>query len=206
SLAYLLSRPPTPGADIPSDNQTWSEVQAARGVTSDSMLAVRNDKTVRKKGSFNRLQSMFGRSKENSPTGSPRQQHSGMSSTSVNYSGMPAPPPPLSGGSGSSMVNSVVGYPSHMMNSQNAVGGYGTMNGGPIMSSQASSSLGESSTSPKSRLQQSSGAYEDEYDMEGEYDDGEDDEDDDDDDGELPEHVRQCCDGKHDIGSLDHHH
>ncbi|KAF9323841.1 hypothetical protein BGZ91_003315 [Linnemannia elongata] len=219
SLAYLLSRPSTPGVDMPSDNQTWSEVQAARGVTSDTLLTIRNDKTVRKKGSFNRLQSMFGRSKENSPTGSPRQQqqqgsmgmNSGMSSTSVNYSGMP-PPPPLSGSSGSgvngSVVNSVVGYPSHMVNSQNTVGGYGTMNGGPIMSQQASSSVGTNSMSPRSRLQQSSssGAYEDEYRGEGEYDDEDDEDEDDEDDGELPEHVRQCCDGKHDIGSLDHHH
>lgn len=203
---------------MPSDNQTWSEVQAARGVTSDTLLTPRNDKTVRKKGSFNRLQSMFGRSKENSPTGSPRQQHqgsvgmtSGMSSTSVNYSGM-HPPPPLSGGSGSggngSVVNSVVGYPSHMVNSQSTVGGYGTMNGGPIMSQQASSSVGTNSISPRSRLQQSSssGVYEDEYRGEGEYDDEDDEDEDDEDDGELPEHVRQCCDGKHDIGSLDHHH
>lgn len=204
---------------MPSDTQTWSEVQAARGVTSDTMLTIRNDKTVRKKGSFNRLQSMFGRSKENSPAVSPRQQqhqgslgmNSGMSSTSVNYSGinMP-PPPPLSGGSGGngSVVNSVVGYPSHMVNSQSTVGGYGTMNGGPIMSNQASSSVGTNSMSPRSRLQQlsSSGAYEDEYQGEGEYDDEDDEEEDDEDDGELPEHVRQCCDGKHDIGSLDHHH
>ncbi|KAK3821951.1 MAG: meiotic cell cortex C-terminal pleckstrin homology-domain-containing protein [Linnemannia gamsii] len=210
SLAYLLSRPSTPGVDMPSDNQTWTEVQAARGVASDSHLTIRNEKTIRKKGSFNRLQSMFGRSKENSPTGSPRQQHqgSGMSSTSVNFSGMP-PPPPLSGGSGGNgSVNSVVGYPSHMVNSQSGVGGYGTLNGGPIMSQATSSS--NNSTSPRSRLHQSSsGAYEDEYRGEGEYDDGEDDEEDDDeddDDGELPEHVRQCCDGKHDIGSLDHHH
>lgn len=33
-----------------------------------------------------------------------------------------------------------------------------------------------------------------------------DDDDDEEEDGELPENVRQCCDGKHDIGSLDHRH
>ncbi|KAG9323826.1 hypothetical protein KVV02_007836 [Mortierella alpina] len=31
SISYLLSRPSSPGADIPSDNQTWSEVQANNG-------------------------------------------------------------------------------------------------------------------------------------------------------------------------------
>lgn len=82
------------------------------------------------------------------------------------------------------------------------------MNGGPIMSQQGSSSVGTNSMSPRSRLQQSSssGAYEDEYRGEGEYDDEDEEDEEDEDDGELPEHVRQCCDGKHDIGSLDHHH
>ena len=82
------------------------------------------------------------------------------------------------------------------------------MNGGPIMPQQASSSVGTNSMSPRSRLQQSSslGVYGDEYRGEGEYDDEDDEDEDDEDDGELPEHVRQCCDGKHDIGSLDHHH
>ncbi|CAO3572349.1 unnamed protein product [Mortierella alpina] len=31
AISYLLSRPSSPGADIPSDNQTWSEVQANNG-------------------------------------------------------------------------------------------------------------------------------------------------------------------------------
>ncbi|KAF9347992.1 hypothetical protein BGX26_000535, partial [Mortierella sp. AD094] len=206
SLAYLLSRPTTPGADISTDNQTWSEIQASRGVTSDALLTIKNEKSVRKKGSFNRLQTMFGRSKENSPSGSPRSanattttatgsgHNSAVTAASFNYSSVGVGSmggPPTSGGS-------VVGYPSHIINnpSQSGVGGYGTMNGGPIMPQQATSSLG-TNTSPKSRLTEVRG-YEDEY-FDGE-------EDDDEDDGELPEHVRQCCDGKHDIGSLHHDH
>ncbi|KAF9952566.1 hypothetical protein BGZ72_006123 [Mortierella alpina] len=210
SLAYLLSRPTTPGADIPSDNQTWSEVQATRGVTSDTLLTIRNDKTVRKKGSFNRLQNMFGRSRENSPGASPKGYGgSGPASASgpALTSGVSSALQQIPGGAGSG-VTSVVGYPSHMVNAQGAVGGYGTVNGGPIMTRHATSSLGtNNSTSPRSKLNHHQHGYEDDYHQhagtEGEYDDG--DLDDDDDDGELPEHVRQCCDGKHDIGSLHHH-
>ncbi|KAG0068651.1 hypothetical protein BGZ92_004858, partial [Podila epicladia] len=73
SLAYLLSRPTTPGADIASDNQTWSEVQASRGVITpgnDAVLTLRNtDKSVRKKGSMNRLHNMFGRNTSTSTYG-----------------------------------------------------------------------------------------------------------------------------------------
>ncbi|KAF9376732.1 hypothetical protein BGX21_003407 [Mortierella sp. AD011] len=196
SLAYLLSRPTTPGAEISTDNQTWSEIQASRGVTSDALLTIKNDKAVRKKASFGRLHTMFGRSKESSPASSPRPANaatgSGLNSTitasSFNYSSVGVNGPPTSGS----------GYPNHIINnpSQSGVGGYGTVNGGRIMPQQGTSSLG-TSNSPKSGLTSGRG-YEDEY-----YD-GEDDEDED--DGELPEHVRQCCDGKHDIGSLHHDH
>ncbi|KAI1317353.1 hypothetical protein EDD11_008533 [Mortierella claussenii] len=229
SLAYLLSRPTTPGADIASDNQTWSEVQATRGVTSDALLTIRNDKSVRKKGSFNRLQNMFGRSKDNSPSGSPQSSHasvyvapgsgsglnSNMSSLSATgvattSNGASQGHAPVSSGSsngsgGASVVNSVVEYPRRMVNTHSAVGGYGTMNGGPIMS-QNTSSLG-TNASPKSKLMEAQHGYEDDYYGGGE-DDGdeeEDDEEDDLEDGELPEHVRQCCDGKHDIGALHRH-
>ncbi|KAF9190167.1 hypothetical protein BGZ50_000380 [Haplosporangium sp. Z 11] len=199
SLSYLLSRPTTPGADIPSDNQTWSEVQATRSTPSDTLLTIRNDKPVNKKGSFNRLHNMFGRSRENSPSGSPRQAsapgsalNSGVSSTSVNFAG-------LSGGTGST-ANTMAGYPTHMANPQGPVGGYGTVNGGPIMSRQGqatNSSIGTSnSLSPKSRQQHEDDCHH--YDGEEEYEEDE--------DGELPEHVRQCCDGKHDVGTLDPRH
>ncbi|KAI7820790.1 hypothetical protein BC939DRAFT_456957 [Gamsiella multidivaricata] len=194
SLAYLLSRPTTPGADIATDNQTWSEVQAARGVNSDTLLTIKNEKSVRKKSSFNRLQNMFGRSKDVSPSGSPRSANavtvpesslnSGVSSFSANHNGSfggvntsdganAADSMTIldNGGETGSVVDSVVGYPSHMVNAQNAVGGYGTMNGGRITS------------------------HADEVDRD----------EDDDEDVELPEHVRQCCDGKHDIGALHHH-
>ncbi|KAG0214280.1 hypothetical protein BGX28_002388 [Mortierella sp. GBA30] len=87
SISYLLSRPSSPGAEIPSDNQTWSEVQANNGLNNhsnhhqhlrhkrslslggplnnDAALSTRqNEKgqgVVRKKGSIARLQGMFGR-------------------------------------------------------------------------------------------------------------------------------------------------
>ncbi|KAF9435980.1 hypothetical protein BGZ76_005094 [Entomortierella beljakovae] len=195
SLSYLLSRPTTPGADVATDNQTWSEIQAARGSTSNALLTIKNEKSVRKKGSFNRLQTMFGRSKENSPSSSPRSAGplsqgagniSGVSTTSLTYIGGPA------------TGNNVVAYTSQTTNTNSGVGGYGTMNGGPIISQ--ASYLG-TNTSPKSRLTEVHG-YDHEYYDEG--DEGE--EDDDEDDGELPEHVRQCCGGKHDIGSLHHVH
>ncbi|KAG0008722.1 hypothetical protein BGZ80_003126 [Entomortierella chlamydospora] len=199
SLAYLLSRPTTPGAEISTDNQTWSEIQASRGVTSDALLTIKNEKAVRKKASFGRLHTMFGRSKESSPASSPRPTNaatgSGLNSTitasSFNYSSVGVNGPSTSG-------SGAVGYPNYIINnpSQSGVGGYGTVNGGRIMPQQGTSSLG-TNTSSKSGLTSGRG-YEDEY-----YD-GEDD--DDEDDGELPEHVRQCCDGKHDIGSLHHDH
>ncbi|KAF8952319.1 hypothetical protein BGZ52_006777 [Haplosporangium bisporale] len=208
SLAYLLSRPSTPGggSETPADNQTWSEVQAARGVASDTLLTIRNDKSVRKKSSFNRLHNIFGRSKEASPAGSPRGTGSGLgsgvSSTSVGgqhstLSGMAHPQPQHSQSALSSVGSgnaSVIGYPSHMAGQgSNVVGGYGTVNGGPILSS---------SSSPRSRLNEQmhygAMATDDDVDIDEEDDD-------DDEDGVLPEHIRQCCDGKHDIGSLHHH-
>ncbi|KAG0038100.1 hypothetical protein BGZ82_001113 [Podila clonocystis] len=210
SLAYLLSRPSTPGGglDTPADNQTWSEVQASRGVASDTLLTIRNDKTVRKKSSFNRLHNIFGRSKEASPAGSPRGSGSalgsGLSSTSVNggqhsslSGGMVHPQPQHAQSALSSMGSgnaSVIGYPSHMASQgPNIVGGYGTVNGGPILSS---------SSSPRSRLneQMHYGAIATDDDVDVDEED-----DDDEEDGVLPEHIRQCCDGKHDIGSLHHH-
>ncbi|KAF9550750.1 hypothetical protein BGW38_009546, partial [Lunasporangiospora selenospora] len=182
---------------------TWSEVQATRGVASDTLLTIRQDKTIRKKSSFNRLQNIFGRSKETSPVGSPKggaQLGSGtpmMASTSSLHQ-----PPHLLGqqglvGGGTSISNTVVGYPSHMAHAGNVVGGYGTVNGGPIMSHMSSLE----GASPQGRQ----GEYEDDEELEDE--DLEDDlDDDDEDDGVLPEHIRQCCDGKHDIGALHHHH
>ncbi|ORZ05165.1 hypothetical protein BCR41DRAFT_189488 [Lobosporangium transversale] len=183
SLAYLLSRPTTPGADISTDNQTWSEVQASRGTTSDALLTIKNEKTVRKKGSFNRLQSMFGRTKENSPAVSPRSTHGNVlagpgstlnvgSFTSTVGSTNEINSDAGNGSGNESVVNSVIGYPGHMANSQTTVGGYGTMNGGPIMSQGSS------------------------Y-----YHDGENGDDDEDEDVELPEHMRQFRDRKHDISA-----
>ncbi|KAG0053191.1 hypothetical protein BGZ83_001502 [Gryganskiella cystojenkinii] len=259
SLAYLLSRPSTPGTDVPSDNQTWSEVQATRtssmggqgssngGNNNEALLTIRDERSVRKKGSFSRFQTMFSRSKENSPVGSPRSATGGQlpfggmtssasqpqqqytTTSSSSFSGMVTSQsvgPPLSGGSGYHQVPpTVVGYPSHMARAQHTVGGHGTVNGGPILS-QASSFGTATTTSPKSRTED---VYDYEEDGYVDYDEGQlhsrgrsnhqldysntavdspvdHDEDEEEEDGELPEHVRQCCDGKHDIGSLDHRH
>ncbi|KAF9416244.1 hypothetical protein BGZ94_010261, partial [Podila epigama] len=226
SLAYLLSRPSTPSegtTDMPSDNQTWSEVQASRGVASDTLLTIRNEKSVRKKSSFNRLHNIFGRSKDVSPAGSPRggasTLGSGVSSTSVGERGGQQQHSTLSSGmvmahpyphsqdahfstshSNESGNPSVIGYPSHMaQQGTHVVGGYGTVNGGPILSS----------SSPQSRLHgysPSTMVGDGVVDVDGDEDIDDDDDDDDDEDGVLPEHIRQCCDGKHDIGSLDHRH
>ncbi|KAG0223238.1 hypothetical protein BGW41_005677 [Actinomortierella wolfii] len=196
SLSYLLSRPTTPGADVPTDYQTWPEVQASRGVTSDTLLTIRSsERQVRKKGSMTRLQNMFGRSKDTSPASSPRGFVSASSHSLATGT---------HGGAGNSNNNnnSVIGYPSHMAHTgANVVGGHGTVNGGPIISQQGSSDLGTAS-SPRSRMNEvynahNKGLLEDDE-VDDEYDDEEDD--------VLPEQVRQCCDGRHDIGSLHHNH
>ncbi|KAF9437287.1 hypothetical protein BGZ76_001349 [Entomortierella beljakovae] len=67
SINYLLSRPNTPGSDLPSDNQTWSEMQTggARGPSNDAVLNLRQSEkagnSLRNKSSLTRLQNMFGR-------------------------------------------------------------------------------------------------------------------------------------------------
>lgn len=188
SLAYLLSRPTAQGTDVPSDNQTWSEVQASRGVNADALLTVRNEKSVRKKRSFTRLGNIFGRSSSNkdnndgstSPSGSPRSTTTATIASHGHGLGIGAP------------ITINPGYPSHA--NPPPVGGYGTVNGGPIMSQAGIGA--HHNMSPRSKYEM------DEY--HGEYDDDMDD--DDYDDGDLPENVRQCCDGKHDIGALNHHH
>ncbi|KAG0308472.1 hypothetical protein BGZ98_007832 [Dissophora globulifera] len=95
SISYLLSRPTTPGADTSTDNQTWSEVQAnnqsrgltAAGPSSNDVINLRqSDKAnnaLRKKGSANRLQSMFGRNSlsKDGPVGSSRIGPSGLASS-----------------------------------------------------------------------------------------------------------------------------
>ncbi|KAG9068331.1 hypothetical protein KI688_010597 [Linnemannia hyalina] len=76
SLSYLLSRPSSPGADSPGDNQTWSEVQAnhrpstSRSTpslpTNDAVMTLRQSEmggsTLRKKSSLARIQGAFRRS------------------------------------------------------------------------------------------------------------------------------------------------
>ncbi|KAI8606342.1 meiotic cell cortex C-terminal pleckstrin homology-domain-containing protein [Dissophora ornata] len=115
SISYLLSRPTTPGGDISSDNQTWTEVQAnnnGRGastpalVTNDAVSNLRQSErannSLRKKGSMTRLQSIFGRnsgpaSPVSNSVGSPRvglsrlassRSHSGITTTAAATNGV----------------------------------------------------------------------------------------------------------------------
>lgn len=129
-MSYLLSRPTTPGADIASDNQTWSEVQASRGATTtpgnDAVLTLRNnDKSIRKQGSMNRLHNMFGRKDGNNNTNG----------------AAPLAPPRIGALASRSSLNivqtqyhdeSVVAYPAHM-SQQTVIGGNGLVKGGSIL-------------------------------------------------------------------------
>jgi len=220
------------------------------GGNGDALLTIRTERSVRKKGSFNRFQTMFGRSKENSPAGSPggaggatsahpqqqqqQQQYTTTSSSSISGIAMTQP-----------TRASELGYRSHHQQPQTlgafsgqmsgprrgSTGGYGTLHERPM--TQTSSAF-DSMTPASSKFRMAAGeAYDDEEDEYGYYEDGlqpseglsqqrlhyvdgehghvgeemeGDEEEDEDEDEELPEHVRQCCDGKHDIGSLDHRH
>ncbi|KAG0003732.1 hypothetical protein BGZ79_000131 [Entomortierella chlamydospora] len=76
SISYLLSRPNTPGSDLQSDNQTWSDVQANNNNRGTSGAAPANDtvlnlrqsekvgQTLRNKASLTRLFSRNSVSKE----------------------------------------------------------------------------------------------------------------------------------------------
>ncbi|KAG0351055.1 hypothetical protein BG005_009437 [Podila minutissima] len=138
SLAYLLSRPTTPGADIASDNQTWSEVQASRGVITpgnDAVLTLRNsDKSVRKKGSMSRLHNIFGRNTSTSTYGKENNANG--------VSQLAAPPRLASLAASRSSLNivqthhhdeSVVAYPTQMSQQQATIGGNGLVKGGSIL-------------------------------------------------------------------------
>ncbi|KAF8983883.1 hypothetical protein BGZ46_009340 [Entomortierella lignicola] len=61
SISYLLSRPTTPGADLASDNQTWSELQANNNRSASGASPSKTGNGLRNKSSIGRLQSMFGR-------------------------------------------------------------------------------------------------------------------------------------------------
>lgn len=126
----------------------------------------------------------------------------------------------------------VVAYPGPTPRAHHAID-YGRVNGGPILAQASYSFETTTSTSPMSRIDTNYDYEEAEYEdcgkrphfrglpQQGRRFDGaaltasytasdtaadEAAEDDEYEDGELPEHVRQCCDGKHDIGSLDHGH
>ncbi|KAG0054648.1 hypothetical protein BGZ83_010776, partial [Gryganskiella cystojenkinii] len=145
SITYLLSRPNSPGADIPSDNQTWSEVQANGGLNGSSAgssgpandavynLRQQSEKanSIHKKGSMTRLHGMFRRNSSTvsltpSAVGSPRISPSGLAASNVSPSGI------ASESSRHAKTQSVVGYPSHLAQSS-TIGGNGTLNGGSIL-------------------------------------------------------------------------
>ncbi|KAF9405626.1 hypothetical protein BGZ94_003447, partial [Podila epigama] len=161
SLSYLLSRPSTPGADIASDNQTWSEVQASRGLNgtttvaatsslnNDAVMSIRNnEKNVRKKGSMSRLQNMFGRNTVNNTSSS-----SGASFHSKDNGNSPLAGPPRVGlgttASRSSLnitythsnqqqqddsYKNVLAYPVHLSQQPaTTIGGHGLVKGGSIL-------------------------------------------------------------------------
>lgn len=134
----MLSRPTTPGADIASDNQTWSEVQASRGVITpgnDAVLTLRNsDKSVRKKGSMSRLHNIFGRNTSTSTYGKENNANG--------VSQLAAPPRLASLAASRSSLNivqthhhdeSVVAYPTQMSQQQATIGGNGLVKGGSIL-------------------------------------------------------------------------
>ncbi|KAG0264264.1 hypothetical protein BG011_007154 [Mortierella polycephala] len=180
SISYLLSRPSTPGADTPSDNQTWSEVQASNSngqpnpqqynharslslggpISNSSVMNLRQgDRAVRKKGSFPRLQSMFGRgsiARESTvspspPTyssmtasqaqvatpvtavGSPRIGASGVATSMTSLNSSRGGVLSSNGhGNGNGSTHNVIAYPGPM--AKNApVGGNGIVNGGSIL-------------------------------------------------------------------------
>ncbi|GJJ69114.1 hypothetical protein EMPS_01460 [Entomortierella parvispora] len=140
SITYLLSRPNSPGVDIPSDNQTWSEVQAngglatsSSGIANDAVLNLRQQSekanSLHKKGSLTRLHGMFRRNSSTvsltpSGVGSPRISPSGLAASNVTTT--------TGASDRQAKTQSVVGYPSHLAQS-NLVGGNGTVNGGSIL-------------------------------------------------------------------------
>ncbi|KAF9196103.1 hypothetical protein BGZ50_002083 [Haplosporangium sp. Z 11] len=180
SISYLLSRPSTPGADTPSDNQTWSEVQASNSngqlnppqynhgrslslggpVSNSSVMSLRqSERVVRKKGSFPRLQSMFGRNSiarestaSPSPStslsmtasqaqvatpvttvGSPRIGASGMAASMTSLHSLRGGALSSNGhGYGNGSTHNVVAYPGPIAKSA-SVGGIGIVNGGSIL-------------------------------------------------------------------------
>ncbi|KAG0073222.1 hypothetical protein BGZ89_009156 [Linnemannia elongata] len=105
SISYLLSRPSSPGADAPGDNQTWSEVQAnhrpstSRSApslpTNDAVMTLRQSEmggsTLRKKSSLARIQGAFRRtstSRDGSSSTSPNPT-SAVGSPRIGPSGTP---------------------------------------------------------------------------------------------------------------------
>ncbi|KAF9927309.1 hypothetical protein FBU30_003338 [Linnemannia zychae] len=88
SISYLLSRPSSPGADAPGDNQTWSEVQASHHPsssrshpTNDTVMSLRQSESganiLRKKSSLARIQSVFGRNSASRDGASPSSNPTG---------------------------------------------------------------------------------------------------------------------------------
>ncbi|KAG0293761.1 hypothetical protein BGZ96_002344 [Linnemannia gamsii] len=158
SISYLLSRPSSPGADAPGDNQTWSEVQAhhpSRSAsalpTNDAVMTLRQTEmsgsTLRKKSSLARIQGAFKRN-STSRDGSSASPNltSAVGSPRIGSSGAPLGVISTSAAAASaaekrmSVTNLATTYPAqgavngkHGVNAASAVGGNGTVNGGSIL-------------------------------------------------------------------------
>ncbi|KAG0216569.1 hypothetical protein BGX33_012508 [Mortierella sp. NVP41] len=145
SISYLLSRPSSPGADAPGDNQTWSEVQASNPpprstATNDTVLTLRQSEmgsgtTLRKKSSLARLQGVFGRnSGSRDGSSSSPMPASSVGSSRIGSSG--AHLGVVSNGAAekrSSVTNLVTAYPIQVNGNGSKQGGNGTVNGGSIL-------------------------------------------------------------------------
>ncbi|KAF9123822.1 hypothetical protein BGW39_008673 [Mortierella sp. 14UC] len=158
SISYLLSRPSSPGADAPGDNQTWSEVQAnhhhpsrstssAHHPTNDAVLSLRqsesgggNNNTLRKKLSIARIQGVLSRNSisRDGPSPTPITTTSAVGSPRIGPSGAPLGVVSTSAAEKrSSVTNLVTAYPTPSSNGKHGapstVGGNGTVNGGSIL-------------------------------------------------------------------------
>ncbi|KAF9903143.1 hypothetical protein EC991_004126 [Linnemannia zychae] len=156
SISYLLSRPSSPGADAPGDNQTWSEVQAnhhpsrstssAHPPANDAVTALRQSEsggsnTLRKKLSLARIQGVLSRnsSSRDGPSPSPiPATTSAVGSPRIGPSGAPLGVVSTSAAEKrGSVTNLVTAYPTSASNGKHGtsstVAGNGTVNGGSIL-------------------------------------------------------------------------
>ncbi|KAK3840875.1 MAG: meiotic cell cortex C-terminal pleckstrin homology-domain-containing protein [Linnemannia gamsii] len=146
SISYLLSRPSSPGADAPGDNQTWSEVQAnhhpsrssssAHHPTNDAVFTLRQSEsggtTLRKKSSLARIQGVFGRNSTSRDGAPPTHVSitSAVGSPRIGSSGAPLGVIATSAAEKrNSATNLVTAYPTSSSNGNANGNGHGNGNG-----------------------------------------------------------------------------